>query len=218
MAKKRTYKRWSKEEIRFLQKYYLNMSSYEIAEKLDRTSDTIKQKAHTLELYKKRHCLWSPEDIKILKKYFHRTSTQKVAEMLGRNINTVRLRASRLGLKKSTKHRSETGNWWSPKEIEYLRKYYPTTGNHKLSEKLGRTIQAIESKAAKLGLNKESIWSPEKVKFLKKHYPTMNTQRIAEQLKHTPDAVRMMASKLGVHKTKKYIRDMLRVARLQRYR
>ncbi len=158
---------------------------------------------------------WSKEDIKILKKYFPHMSMQKVAERLGRATNSVGLKANKLGLKKTEKFNTEVGNLWSQSDIKLLMKLYPKSSNQEIAEKVGHTIKSVTNKANNLRLHKENLWSPEKIKFLKKHYPTMNTQRIAKELNRTPHAVNMMASRLGVHKTKKYIREMLKTARLQ---
>lgn len=43
---------------------------------------------------------------------------------------------------------------WSSKEIEILEEYFPNHSNRELSEILGRTVSAINSKGSKLGLKK----------------------------------------------------------------
>ncbi len=68
---KAAYRKWSKEDIKFLKKYYLRLSIYEVAEKLDRPPEKIRARAWALGLYKKaKQPLWSKEDVKLLKKYY----------------------------------------------------------------------------------------------------------------------------------------------------
>ncbi len=43
---------------------------------------------------------------------------------------------------------------WSPKEMRLLRQYYPRHTAEWISWRLGRTIEAIDSKARRMGLYK----------------------------------------------------------------
>ena len=60
---------WSEIEKNFLVKNYGVLSTQVIAEKLNRTQDSVSQMAHKLEIKDLYH-LWSDEEIEILKKYY----------------------------------------------------------------------------------------------------------------------------------------------------
>lgn len=45
--------------------------------------------------------------------------------------------------------------FWSPEEVQRLKKDYPTTPNKKLADQMGRTVDSVKTKAYDYDLNKE---------------------------------------------------------------
>ncbi len=152
MAKKRIYKRWSKEDIKILKKYFPHMSTQKMAESLGRATDSVGSKANELGLkktekyHREERNLWSQSDIKLLMKLYPKSSNQEIAEKVGRTIKSVITKASNLRLHKE--------NLWSPEKIKFLKKHYPTMNTQRIAKELNHTSQAVLMMASRLGLHK----------------------------------------------------------------
>ena len=97
-------RRWSRGEIRILEKYYSDSSTREVSAMLPRTARAIEAKANSLGLYKTKQKSWSPEEVRRLKKYYRNRSTAQVAQKLGRSMASVAGKAYELELHKTKKY------------------------------------------------------------------------------------------------------------------
>lgn len=97
---------------------------------------------------------------------------------------------------------------WTEKEIKYLKENYPHK-NASDFKKLNRTINAIHSKAAKLGIRKKihfswgspcRFWTRDELKKLKKLYPMGDTEVLVKIFNRTSAAIRGMANEIGIKK------------------
>jgi len=104
---------------------------------------------------------WTKEEIEYLKENYPKLPTFEIAKKLQKPINAIIKKAYKLGIKKkpevirrtiSLSHKKY--RYWSEEELEYLRKNYTQKPIEELSKKLGRSIQAIRSKASFLGLRR----------------------------------------------------------------
>ncbi len=94
---------WTQAEKKLLRKLYPRTSNVDIGQKLGRTREAVKYKAHMLGLKKARgYFFWTDRDIKLLKRQFGNTSIRvdDIAERLDRGIKAVRNKAIELGLKR----------------------------------------------------------------------------------------------------------------------
>jgi hypothetical protein len=96
----------------------------------------------------------------------------------------------------------EKNSWvsWSVDEIKLLKKLYPIEGAQSIADKLGRSLKAVKSKAASIGLKKEGArpWSNQEIALLKKLYLKNSPRDIANKLGRTHFAVAVKAYKLGL--------------------
>ena len=92
-------KSWTTQEIAQLKHWHKKLSKRKIAEKLGRSTRSVKAKAEHLGLKKRQ--VWTPKNIAILKKYFPFETNSAVAKRIGTYPLSVSLKANELGLKKS---------------------------------------------------------------------------------------------------------------------
>lgn len=94
-------------------------------------------------------------------------------------------------------------NCWTIEEVHYLKSNYSDKSYEELIKTLGRTKNAIKTKAYQQGLNKRK-WTKEEINFLRKNYQDMSTEEIAEKLGKSNNAVKIKASRLKINKSNIY--------------
>lgn len=87
-------KRWSAEDVIYLQKHW-GQSIETLSRDLERSTQSICNKARQLGLYKKR---WTQEQIDYLQENYGKISIPALAKQLGKTVNAVRVMRERLGL------------------------------------------------------------------------------------------------------------------------
>ncbi|RLC78613.1 MAG: hypothetical protein DRI61_09580 [Chloroflexi bacterium] len=97
MKPKRSNKRWTDEEIAFMKDYYGILSPKEIARRLGRSYNAVRNKAVELGLTKSLD--WTDKEIALLKALYGRMPASEIAKLLGRSEDSVYHKAMRLGLK-----------------------------------------------------------------------------------------------------------------------
>jgi DNA-binding NarL/FixJ family response regulator len=87
---------------------------------------------------------------------------------------------------------------WTPKQLEDLKKYFPTMKNSELATILNKNESQIRNQAFRFKLKKSAHYWPDKdERFLLKHYNNgMTVAEIAEKLNRTPNAVSIHYTKL----------------------
>ena len=107
---------------------------------------------------------WTTEEDKILIENYKDLGLKEVSKLLpNRTRNAINERAIKLGI---TEHNSR-GVPWTNKEIELLKKYYPTMGRECQMYLKNRTKQMITSRANMLGIKKDN---PRKISNSKYKY------------------------------------------------
>lgn len=93
---------------------------------------------------------------------------------------------------------------WTDKEIEKLKKLYPTQTNKDISKLLNRTTSAVRTKAQKLGITGKTDhdggkrWTEEHDAMIKKYYGKITAWKIGEKLDRTVPSIYRRAHRLGL--------------------
>lgn len=93
---------------------------------------------------------------------------------------------------------------WSPEDLAYLRLHYPVTDTGELSLKMGKSYDAVRSKAIKLKLKKDvgfhakKKYSPDDDAFIRMEYPKGDLKALASKLGVSLTALYGRAYYLGV--------------------
>lgn len=92
---------------------------------------------------------------------------------------------------------------WSEDEVAILKKEYAICFSvQELSERLGRSIASIRTKAACIGIERINrlVWTNDMDAVMREHYPCKQTSDVADMLRLTPKQVLCRAKRLGLHK------------------
>lgn len=101
--------------------------------------------------------LFTKDEIQHIKKYYGEKSASEIANDLNRTVSSIYHKANRLGL--ITKEREKTdnaGKQWTDEDLLFLKTNYSSMTTYELQEKLGRSRDAIQLMAAKLGEKKSA--------------------------------------------------------------
>ena len=74
---------WTEKEEEYLRNNYKEMMDKEIAEELDRSTDSVAGKRHRMGLWKRE--TWSREEVKFLKENYDTMTAEEIGEKLGRS-------------------------------------------------------------------------------------------------------------------------------------
>jgi len=102
-------RKWTADENALLRELYPESPLPEIAKRLGRTVNAVKNRAHQLGIKRKNWCdrLWTAEELEMLRELYPTCKNKReVAEKIGRPWGSVRQIASNLGLsKRKQQHR-----------------------------------------------------------------------------------------------------------------
>jgi hypothetical protein len=141
---KKGWKKWDAEHDAFVVEHYTSKSPMWIGEKIDRSPNSVKQRA--LKLGVTRTCEeWTADDIALLKADYVTKGAASVAQKLGRTSAAVQTFASKIGFGKNLA--------WSNSDIETLKARYPLEGaSDSLARDLRRSKRNFSLKASTLGI------------------------------------------------------------------
>ena len=97
---------------------------------------------------------------------------------------------------------------WTDEQLTILDSEYPTADLKELAGRLGKTLEAVKSKALIRKLKRSPdvrVWSPERRQKLIVLYPNHTNLEIASMLGSTESAVSGMAFKLKLRKSAKFL-------------
>lgn len=142
---------------------------------------------------------WTDQEIQYLKNFYPTKGCIYVARQLGLQRATVYRKAAKLGLKVAI---NTVPNAYLPREIVFIKKYYPTMGSSYVAKQLGRTPEAIYRKANELRVERHNLtnWSAEEIDYLKKWYFKKRPSEIAKRLKRSVGSVLVKARRIGLFK------------------
>lgn len=90
---------------------------------------------------------------------------------------------------------------WTPEELDFLTKNYPSLGATKCAEHLDRSVKSVNVKASRLGLKVVSNrnWTEEEIDFLIKNIPvSASLAEISKELGRSTQAIEQKARSLGL--------------------
>lgn len=94
--KERTWKRWTKKDLNLLKENQTSMTIEELAEKLDRTVDSISCKLRRMGNSTYKYRPWTKEEEDILRNYYHYSRIKEISEKLNRTENSIWLKVLRM--------------------------------------------------------------------------------------------------------------------------
>lgn len=100
-----------------------------------------------------------------------------------------------------------SGRAWTVEETAALRRRYPSESTRAIAHALGRSYEAVKSRATVLGLTKDSRrpWTPDEHAMMRRRYPHEPTVAIAAALGRSVAQVYQCADRLGLSKTDAYL-------------
>lgn len=151
---------WTANEVLKL-KRYLGATSHEvIARILGRNVSEVKRQI--IELGRiKRDGSWTREEVAEFKRVYGTRTDEDLSRIFGRSVREIEELASQQALAKDKafvrKLNGEASTRmprWTPEELEFLRREYPTRSNLQIAMRLNRSVKSVVSKAHNLGLKK----------------------------------------------------------------
>lgn len=188
---------WSEEELELLRNARGRQDLPRVAKITGRSLGAVKRKVYDLELtgLARGFRFWTTHEIALLKEHYKTLGAARLAEMLGRPRPLVSLKAGKLGL-----HEGPKKSRWTPEELDIIAQGSAT--QQPLGEvvrKLGRSVDAVRSKAHLLGLKLRHMWDPKDTQTLAELRDRGTSfPEIAEILGYTPSTVRKAAKRLGL--------------------
>lgn len=145
-------KKWTKEELDILEKYYYEKSLEELIRIMNNrhTGDAIQTKALKYFGYSKDRS-WSEEEFNILKTYYPIESVDEVCKRLPKRTRMAIIRkANNLGIKSFLYNNT----YWSDEETQFLIDNWESMSDNELAEKLNVEKRTISERRWRLGLSR----------------------------------------------------------------
>ena len=176
MSKK--IKRWTKEEINFLEENWSVKTHKEIAIELNRSIGSVEYKIKKMRLVNNDD-KWTKEEIDFLKENWFKDKDFLVAK-LNRSYKSISSKRFRLGLTNPSK--------WSKEEEQFLLDNWNEEDDF-LVKNLNRNIGTIRQKGYKMGLNLGKFWTKEDDEYLRNKWGTVKIESICKYLNRSKPAV-----------------------------
>lgn len=145
-------RRWTEEEKEFLRKNYRDVEISKIASELDRSSVAVVQAAVKFKL-KKRN-FWTEDELVYLEYFAYENDAKlkEAAEFLGRSVIAVRSKLHER--RKEVSGIGHMGKHWTKQEEAFLKNSYQILTCREIASRLSKSVNAVNSRASKLGLKK----------------------------------------------------------------
>lgn len=139
---------WTLQEMEYVEKHYSKMSCAAIGEHLGRSVNAVRAIAKKLGCAPQKSPDWSDREIDIIREtYGTDLEVDEICAMLtGRSAVSVVIKARKLGL-------TRPEPFWQQRELNILRRYYPSEGKKVASRLSGRSHHSVIIKAVKLGIS-----------------------------------------------------------------
>lgn len=146
---------------------------------------------------------WTKAEVARLVELYPETRNRDLAVEFGRSVWGIKGKIRGLGLENdyARGYRQQypfKSNYWSEREEELLAELFPTTPNEEISERIGRSLDAIANKARKMGLRKMEFWSEDEDELLKKLYKELSYEQLTHRLERTTGAIQIRITTLGM--------------------
>jgi len=183
-------KRWTSRELEQLRKIYHKRPLDEVTEMLGRSPAVVYAQAKKMGISRTKRP-WTNAQLKFLKNNYRLMTARELSGHVGHSLLTVRTKSYMLGLIKQP--------LWTEKDKQYLKRHYEKDWSTSVAEVLGRSIDAVELMAAKVGL-RCIYWTKEEEDKLRKLYPKNSNKWLAQKFERSVAAVMGRARKLGLRK------------------
>lgn len=159
-------KRWTKKDIEYLIKYYLLNSIKSLSTGLNRSENSIIEKANSLRIGLQKIFRWTKEEDNLLMKNFSICSKKEIKLLFpNRTGEAIKLRAKFLKLKR------KAGSNWSKTELETLKELSNKGfSNNEISINLGRSKISIKNKKRIIFGKSNNFWTADEINILKENY------------------------------------------------
>lgn len=177
---------WTKENLKILYDYHLDLSVNELSEKIGCCFSTTIKKLKELDLYEANWGWrkWTEEEDDYVRENYLTETSYSIGRKLKRTSNSVKQRASLLGLKKPVAGK------WSDEEVTYLKDNYSSKSMKQIQKKIKRTNASIYNKAYELGLDELNKTEKEKeIAFVIANSETKTDEEIAYKLNCSIDKI-----------------------------
>lgn len=143
-------KRWTKEQLEYVNNWYGKKRAQEIADAIGRTKSSVMTKAREIGL-DGRADVWSDEEVAFLEENYLKIGAEAVAEKLGRTVSAVHGKVRQVGC-----GRNPIGPRvdWTEEDDQFMRENYQKLSIGELVEHLGRTKGAIYARSNYLGIER----------------------------------------------------------------
>lgn len=203
-------RKWSEKDEEFIRDNFTEMSDSELADKLDRSKNSIRNRRKKELGLTRPKChsgkfnngiYWSDEKVKFLKNNYHDMTKHEIAEKLDCSSGAVRDKASRLGLKKN--------HHMTDQIILFIRKIHHSNSDwtiQEIADYLDLTFHQVHNAIRRHGLThqEQRKWTEDEVEFLKSNYQDFTDSELAERLDRCVGVIRDKRLSLGLNKTPFY--------------
>lgn len=201
---------WTENEVNFLKENYNKMTDKEIGAYLNRTSNSIERKRHSLKLKK---------NVEYSKVYITDEIAKEMIELNlsingAYNVLKHKYKITRSQIEYFYKENNISSNKankkWTKQEIDFIVNNSDILSTEEIANKLNRSESSIIKKRHSLGIkckvrkNGSTIWTDEEIEYLRLHVDNDSYEEIAKHLNKTEDSVRVKATRLNMltHGTK----------------
>lgn len=162
--------RYTADELRILTERFPHESVKTIAADLDRGVAGVATKAHELGLKKSNAPRpWTQDELDEIRRRYADDRAEDIADDLGRNLSTVYYQAKQMNLEKAPdflrrmaqRPRAPRSDAWTKRQREDLRRLYPYERTAEVAALIGRTPEATNSMAFKMGVQKSAEYMVE---------------------------------------------------------
>lgn len=139
---------------------------------------------------------WIETEVAHLISLYPTNSNKDLAVRFGRPVWGITGKARALGLKKNYagRYRRQLCTApapWSGEEKNLLTKLFPTTPNEEIAERIGRSLDAIVSKARRMKLRKMDFWTEAEDELLRKFYKELSYEQLSRCLGRSSGAIQI---------------------------
>lgn len=146
---------WSQAELNQIHELKGQLSARAIGAGLGRSRNAVKLKMSRIGLCVERAPRWTDAELDVLRESALTMTCIQTAKQLGRTRQTVHWKAAQLGIKfakKQAKARKRPLRFWTDSELIQLRELAGSLSQAELARQIGKSVDAVEHMARKLGL------------------------------------------------------------------
>lgn len=173
--------KWTDKEEKYLKNNYgpkSDMTAKEIAQKLDRSLDSVQNKIKYEDLSYVQQNSFTEQEIEYLKNNYKHMTHEELAKELDRDKQTITQRLNIMDLIKTPTY--------SKKEKDFIKNNWQDLSDHQMADELDRSVISARKKRRAMGLKRDTFVNTEKhwdweetcEKVAKEIYDSVKTQKV----------------------------------------